>query len=145
MAGVNKVILIGNLGADPEMRYTAGGTAVCKFSLATSRKFTGKDGQKQEKTEWHRIVAWAKLAEICGQYLSKGKQVMIEGRIEYGSYEKDGVKHYTTDIIAENMQMLGGPGPRQSGARAGAAVSDRRKAASRKTISPFRAESASTA
>jgi single-strand DNA-binding protein len=111
MAGVNKVILIGNLGADPELRYTAGGTAVCKFSLATSRRFTGRDGQKQEKTEWHRIVTWAKLAEICGQYLSKGKQVMIEGRIEYGSYEKDGVKHYTTDIVAENMQMLGGAGP----------------------------------
>jgi single-strand DNA-binding protein len=108
MAGVNKVILIGNLGADPEMRYTAEGTPVCKFSIATSRKYTGRDGQKQEKTEWHRIVVWRKLAEICGQYLSKGKQVMIEGRIEYGSYEKDGVKHYTTDIIAENMQMLGG-------------------------------------
>ena len=112
MAGLNKVILIGNLGSDPEMRYTASGTAVCKFSLATSRKFTGKDGQKQEKTEWHRIVAWTKLAEICGQYLAKGKQVMIEGRIEYGSYEKDGVKHYTTDIIADNMVMLGGPGGR---------------------------------
>jgi single-strand DNA-binding protein len=111
MAGINKVILVGNLGADPEVRYTAGGTAVCKFSLATSRRFTGKDGQKQEKTEWHRIVAWSKLAEICGQYLSKGKQVVIEGRIEYGSYEKDGVKHYTTDIVAENMQMLGGAGP----------------------------------
>jgi len=110
MAGLNKVILVGNLGADPEMRYTADGTAVCKFSLATSRKFTGKDGQKQEKTEWHRIVVWRKLAEICGQYLSKGKQVIIEGRIEYGSYEKDGVKHYTTDIVAENMQMLGSPG-----------------------------------
>jgi single-strand DNA-binding protein len=108
MAGVNKVILVGNLGADPEVRYTAGGTAVAKFSLATSRKFTGRDGQKQEKTEWHRIVAWGKLAEICGQYLSKGRQVVIEGRIEYGSYEKDGVKHYTTDIIAENMHMLGG-------------------------------------
>jgi single-strand DNA-binding protein len=112
MAGFNRVILIGNLGSDPEMRYTAGGTAVCKFSLATSRKFTGKDGQKQEKTEWHRIVAWAKLAEICGQYLGKGKQVMIEGRIEYGSYEKDGVKHYTTDIVAENMTMLGTAGGR---------------------------------
>jgi single-strand DNA-binding protein len=112
MAGFNRVILIGNLGSDPEMRYTAGGTAVCKFSIATSRKFTGKDGQKQEKTEWHRIVAWAKLAEICGQYLGKGKQVMIEGRIEYGSYEKDGVKHYTTDIVAENMTMLGTPGGR---------------------------------
>ena len=111
MAGVNKVILIGNLGGDPELRYTAAGTGVCKFSLATSRRFTGRDGQKQEKTEWHRIVAWGKLAEICGQYLSKGKQIMIEGRIEYGSYEKDGVKHYTTDIVAENMQMLGGTGP----------------------------------
>ncbi len=115
MAGVNKVILVGNLGGDPELRYTAGGTAVCKFSLATSRKFTGKDGQKQEKTEWHRIVAWSKLAEICGQYLSKGKQVVIEGRIEYGSYEKDGVKHYTTDIVAENMTMLGSPGPGNRG------------------------------
>ena len=122
MAGLNKVILVGNLGADPEMRYTASGTAVAKFSLATSRKFTGKDGQRQEKTEWHRIVAWRKLAEICGQYLSKGKQVIIEGRIEYGSYEKDGVKHYTTDIVAENMQMLGGPAARQSGPGAGTAV-----------------------
>jgi single-strand DNA-binding protein len=110
MAGVNKAILVGNLGSDPELRYTAGGTAVAKFSLATSRKYTGKDGQKQEKTEWHRITAWGKLAEICGQYLSKGKQVYIEGRIEYGSYEKEGVKHYTTDIIAENMSMLGSPG-----------------------------------
>ena len=108
MAGFNKVILLGNLGADPEMRYTADGTAVCKFSLATSRKYTTKDGQKQEKTEWHRIVVWRKLAEICGQYLSKGKQVIIEGRIEYGSYDKDGVKHYTTEIVAENMTMLGG-------------------------------------
>jgi single-strand DNA-binding protein len=112
MAGVNKVILVGNLGGDPELRYTAGGTAVAKFSLATSRKFTGKDGQKQEKTEWHRVTVWGKLAEICGQYLSKGKQVYIEGRIEYGSYEKDGVKHYTTDIVAENMNMLGSPGNR---------------------------------
>jgi single-strand DNA-binding protein len=107
---MNRATLIGNLGADPDLKYTAGGTAVCKFSLATTRRFTGKDGQKQEKTEWHRIVAWAKLAEICGQYLTKGKKVMIEGRIEYGSYEKDGVKHYTTDIIAENMEMLGGNG-----------------------------------
>ena len=103
------------------MRFTADGTAVCKFSLATSRRFTGKDGQKQEKTEWHRIVAWRKLAEICGQYLSKGKQVAIEGRIEYGSYEKDGVKHYTTDIVAENMQMLGSPG-RNPPARTGAVL-----------------------
>ena len=105
---MNRVILSGKLGADPEMRYTASGTAVCKFSLATSRKFTDKAGNKVEKTEWHRIVAWAKLAEICGQYLTKGKQVIIEGRIEYGSYDKDGVKHYTTDIVMEEMEMVGG-------------------------------------
>ena len=138
MAGLNKVILIGNLGSDPEMRYTASGTAVCKFSLATSRKFTGKDGQKQEKTEWHRIVAWTKLAEICGQYLSKGKQVMIEGRIEYGSYEKDGVKHYTTDIIADNMVMLGSPGGRGQ-EREPEPPFGRRRAVRRKTIFPFKA------
>ena len=130
--------MVGNLGADPEMRYTAGGTAVCKFSLATSRRFTGKDGQKQEKTEWHRIVAWGKLAEICGQYLAKGKQVMIEGRIEYGSYEKDGVKHYTTDIVAENMQMLGSPGGQATGGRSRSRRLARRKAARRKMISPFK-------
>jgi len=110
MAGLNKVILIGNLGSDPEMRYTASGTAVAKFSLATSRKFTGKDGQKQEKTEWHRIVAWGKLAEICGQYLAKGKQVYIEGRIRNESWEKDGVKQYSYKIEADTMQMLGGLG-----------------------------------
>ena len=107
---MNRVTLIGNLGQDPEFRYTLSGTALAKFSLATSRKFTDRDGQKQEKTEWHRIVVWRKLAEVCGQYLTKGEKVMIEGRIEYGSYERDGVKHYTTDIIAENMEMLGSRG-----------------------------------
>lgn len=112
MAGVNKVILVGNLGADPEIRYTAGGTAVCRLSIATSRRYTDKQGNRQEETAWHRVDAWGKLAEICGQYLSKGRQVYIEGRLKYGSYEKDGVKHYTTDIIAETMQMLGGPGNR---------------------------------
>lgn len=107
---MNRVTLIGRLGKDPELRYTPAGTPLAKFTLATSRKFIDREGQKQEKTEWHRIVVWRKLAEICGQYLFKGKQVMIEGRIEYGSYEKDGVKHYTTDIIAENMEMMGSPG-----------------------------------
>jgi len=107
---MNRVTLIGNLGKDPELRYMPSGTALAKFTLATNRKFTDRDGQRQEKTEWHRITVWSKLAEICAQYLTKGKQVMIEGRIEYGSYEKDGVKHYTTDIIAENMEMLGRPG-----------------------------------
>jgi single-strand DNA-binding protein len=112
MAGVNKVILVGNLGADPELRYTADGTAVCRLRVATSRRYTDKQGNRQEETAWHRVDAWGKLAEICGQYLSKGRQVYIEGRLRYGSYEKDGVKHYTTDIVAENMQMLGGAGNR---------------------------------
>jgi single-strand DNA-binding protein len=112
MAGVNKVILVGNLGADPEMRYTTDGTAVCRLRVATSRRYTDKQGNRQEETAWHRVDAWGKLAEICGQYLSKGRQVYIEGRLKYGSYEKDGVKHYTTDIVAENMQMLGTGGGR---------------------------------
>jgi len=112
MAGINKVILVGNLGADPEMRYTAGGSAVCRLKVATSRRYTDKQGNRQEETAWHRVDAWGKLAEICGQYLSKGRQVYIEGRLKYGSYEKDGVKHYTTDIVAENMQMLGAGGGR---------------------------------
>jgi single-strand DNA-binding protein len=112
MAGVNKVILVGNLGADPEMRYTAGGTAVCRLSVATSRRFTDKQGNRQEETAWHRVDVWGKMAETCAQYLSKGRQVYIEGRLKYGSYEKDGVKHYTTDIVAENMQMLSGAGGR---------------------------------
>ena len=112
MAGVNKVILVGNLGADPEMRYTAGGTAVCKFRMATTEKFTDKDGNRQERTDWHRVVAWRKLAEICGQYLAKGKQVYIEGKIRNDTWEKDGVKQYSYEIVADNMVMLGGPGGR---------------------------------
>jgi single-strand DNA-binding protein len=112
MAGVNKVILVGNLGADPEVRYTAGGTAVAKFRIATTERFTDKDGNRQERTEWHRVVAWRKLAEICGQYLSKGKQVYIEGKIRNDTWEKDGVKQYSYEIVADTMQMLGGPGGR---------------------------------
>jgi single-strand DNA-binding protein len=110
MASVNKVILIGNLGADPELRYTASGMAVAKFSLATKESWT-KDGNKEERTEWHRIVAWGKLGEICGEYLAKGKPVYIEGRIQTRSWEdKDGNKRYTTEIVAQNMQMLGSAG-----------------------------------
>jgi single-strand DNA-binding protein len=112
MAGVNKVILIGHLGADPEMRYTASGTAVAKFRIATTERFTDREGNRQERTEWHRIVAWRKLAEICGQYLSKGKQVYIEGKIRNDSWEKDGVKQYSYEIVADNMVMLGGGGGR---------------------------------
>lgn len=110
MAGVNKVILVGNLGADPEMRYTPGGMAVANFKIATSETFN-KDGKKETKTEWHRVVAFNKLAEICGQYLSKGKQVYIEGKIQTRSWDdKDGNKKYMTEIVANSMQMLGSRG-----------------------------------
>ncbi len=110
MAGVNKVILIGRLGADPEIRYTPNGTAVANFRLATSENWTNKDGQREERTEWHRIVAFGKLGEICGEYLTKGKQVYVEGRIQTRSWDdRDGNKRWTTEIIATNMQMLGSP------------------------------------
>jgi single-strand DNA-binding protein len=112
MAGINKVILVGNLGADPEMRYTADGTAVCKFRIATTERFKDRQGNMQERTEWHRVVAWRKLAEICGQYLSKGKQVYIEGKIQSNTWEQDGVKRYSYEIVADTMQMLGAAGGR---------------------------------
>jgi single-strand DNA-binding protein len=101
---MNKVMLIGKLGRDPEFRYTPSGTAIAKLTLITNRR--KPNGEEQPPT-WHRITVWSKLAEICAQYLTKDRQVMIEGRIEYGSYDKDGVKHFTTDIIAETMLMLG--------------------------------------
>ncbi|MCK5610003.1 single-stranded DNA-binding protein [Candidatus Pacearchaeota archaeon] len=111
MAGVNKVILVGNLGRDPEVRYTKSGQAVASFSIATSEKWTGKDGNKEEKTEWHRIVAWGKLGEICGEYLSKGKQVYLEGRLQTREWEdNNGNKKQTTEIVASNMTMLGQAG-----------------------------------
>ncbi len=103
---VNKVILVGNLGKDPELRYTPSGAAVATFSLATTNPFKDKEGNKQ--TEWHNIVAWRQLAEICGKYLHKGKQVYIEGRIQTRSYDdRDGNKRYITEIVADQMQMLG--------------------------------------
>ena len=117
MSGVNKAILVGNLGADPEVRYTASGTAVTTFNIATNERWTDRSsGEKQERTEWHRIVAWGKLGEICGEYLSKGKQVYIEGRIQTRSWDdRDGNKRYTTEIVAREMVMLGGgPGGRPS-------------------------------
>ncbi|MBZ0113546.1 MAG: single-stranded DNA-binding protein [Thermoanaerobaculia bacterium] len=106
---INKVILIGNLGRDPEVRSTAGGTAVAKFSLATSRKWTNRDGQKQDQTEWHNIVCFGRQAEVAGQYLTKGKQIYVEGRLETGTWEdkETGKKMYKTDVICENFQMLG--------------------------------------
>jgi len=106
--GLNRVLLIGNLGSDPEVRYTPSGKAVASFNLATAEKWTDKDGQKQERTEWHKIIAWGKLGEICGEYLRKGSQVYVEGKLQTRSWEdKEGNKRYTTEINAEKMLMLG--------------------------------------
>jgi single-strand DNA-binding protein len=113
MSGVNKVILIGNLGANPELRYTQGQQAVANLRLATTEKWTDKSGQKQEATEWHRVVVWGKQAEICGQYLTKGRQVYIEGSIRTRQWQdQQGQKRFTTEIVARNVQMLGGRGER---------------------------------
>ncbi len=110
---VNKVILIGNLGKDPEVRFTAGGKAVARFSVATSEQWSDTEGQRQERTEWHNIVVWGKQAESCGQYLQKGRQVYIEGRIQNRSYDdKEGNKKYITEINAQRVQFLGGGGGR---------------------------------
>ncbi len=108
MAGINKVILVGNLGRDPEIRYFQDGTAVCNFSIATSDEWNDKTtGEKREKTEWHRIVAFRKLGEICGQYLAKGRQVYVEGKLQTRSWEQDGQTRYITEIIADTVQFLG--------------------------------------
>ncbi len=115
--GVNKVILVGRLGAGPDMRYTPSGQGVCEMRLATSESWNDKNGQRQERTEWHRIVVWGKRAEICSKYLAKGRQVYIEGRIQTRSYDdKDGNKRYITEIIANDVQFLGGGG-REGGGR----------------------------
>lgn len=105
---LNKVQLIGNLGRDPELKYTSAGVAVATFSIATSDSWKDQEGNTQERTEWHNIVAWRKLAEICGEWLKKGKRVYIEGRLQTRSYEKDGVKKYTTEIVADQLIMLDG-------------------------------------
>ncbi|MBB5209764.1 single-stranded DNA-binding protein [Chiayiivirga flava] len=110
--GINKVILVGNLGADPEVRYTAGGSAITSIRIATSESWKDKQtGEQQERTEWHRIKFFGRLAEIAGEYLKKGRQVYVEGSLRTDKYtDKDGVERYTTDIIANEMQMLGGMG-----------------------------------
>jgi len=111
MASVNKVILIGNLGKDPEVRYTASGTAVANFNIATNESWTTKEGKREERTEWHKIVCWAKTAEICGEYLSKGRTVYIEGRLQTREWtDKEGQKRYTTEIVAQTVQFIGGRG-----------------------------------
>jgi single-strand DNA-binding protein len=116
MASLNKVMLIGNLGKDPEVRYTAGGSAVASFSLATSEKFKNKTGEWEERTEWHNITLWGRQAEVAGEYLAKGKTVYIEGRLQTRKWQdKDGRDRYTTEIVGEKMQMLGGRGDSQGG------------------------------
>lgn len=105
---INKVLLIGRLGQDPELKYTPSGSAVCSFSLATSDTWTDKNGQKQERTEWHRVVVWGNLAELCNQYLAKGRQVFVDGSLQTRQWEdKQGQKRYTTEINAKNVQFLG--------------------------------------
>lgn len=111
MASVNKVILIGNLGRDPELRYTPSGKPVASFTVATTDQWTGKEGGKEERTEWHRVVAWGRLGEICGEYLHKGRQVYVEGKLQTRAWEdRDGNKRYTTEVVASTMQMLGPSG-----------------------------------
>lgn len=111
MSGVNKVIIIGRLGTDPETKTVSSGQAVTRMSVATSESWVDRDGQKQEKTEWHRIVVWGKLAEICAKYLAKGRQVFVEGRLQTRSWEDNqGQKKYTTEIVATNIQFLGAQG-----------------------------------
>jgi len=130
MSGVNKVIIVGNLGRDPEMRLTQGGTAVCQLSVATTRSYVDKSDKRVEETEWHRVTVWSNLAELCGQHLSKGRQVYVEGRLKTRSYEdKEGVKRYVTDIIADTVQFLG---KRSEGASSGFGG----PAASRKDVVP---------
>jgi len=107
--GVNKVILVGNLGRDPELRYTQGGRAVANFTLATNERFSNRQGEPQERTEWHRIVTWDKTAENCAQYLQKGRQVYVEGRLQTREWEdKEGSKRKTTEVVALTVQFLGG-------------------------------------
>jgi single-strand DNA-binding protein len=126
--GVNKVILVGNLGADPETRYTATGGAITNIRLATSEAWKDKQtGENQERTEWHRVVLFGKLGEIAGEYLKKGRQVYIEGSLRTNKYtDKEGVERYSTDIVANEMQMLGGPGGGAEGGGGGGGFSRER-------------------
>ena len=121
-AGVNKVILIGNLGRDPELRYTQSGQAVANFTLATTETWNKREGGREERTEWHRIVAWGRTAELCAQYLSKGRTVYVEGRLQTREWEnREGQKQRTTEIVALNVQFLGGP---RGGGQAGGGGAD---------------------
>jgi single-strand DNA-binding protein len=107
MAGVNKAIVLGNLGRDPELRHTNSGTPVVTLSVATTRVWADKAGKRVEETEWHRVTAWGKTAEHCGKYLSRGRSVFVEGRLRTSKYEKDGITHWTTEIVADTVQFVG--------------------------------------
>jgi single-strand DNA-binding protein len=115
MAGVNKVIIVGRLGTDPEVRTIGNGGTVTRLSVATSENWVDKEGQKQERTEWHRIVVWGRLAEICGKHLAKGRQVYVEGRLQTRSWEdQQGQKKYSTEIVANTVQFLGAAGEQRT-------------------------------
>ena len=118
MGSVNKVILVGNLGADPELKYTPSSRPLCNLRIATTDVFKDKGGQRQERTEWHRVTVWGDQAENCSKYLSKGRSVYIEGRLQTRSYDKDGQKHYATDVVADRVVFLGSGGG--AGAEGGA-------------------------
>lgn len=139
MASVNKVILVGNLGRDPEVRYAPSGAAICNVTLATSRQWKDKtSGERQEETEWHRVVFYDRLAEIAGEYLKKGRSVYVEGRLKTRKWtDKDGVEKYTTEVIADQMQLLGG---REGGGMGGGEMDESRPAA--RSAPPARAASA---
>ena len=115
MGSVNKVILIGNLGADPELKYTPSNRALCNLRIATTDVFKDKGGQRQERTEWHRVTVWGDQAENCSKYLSKGRSVYVEGRLQTRSYDKEGQKHYATDVVADRVVFLGSGGAAAAG------------------------------
>jgi len=155
MASVNKVILLGNLGRDPETRYTTGGDAVTNLNIATSEQWKDKSGEKQERTEWHRVVLFGRQAEVAGEYLKKGRSVYIEGRLQTRKYtDKDGVEKYSTEIVGDRMQLIGGgrdsaggdaefgsgaSAPRREGASAGAGAAGGGKGggAAKKNVDDF--------
>ncbi|HET6147207.1 MAG TPA: single-stranded DNA-binding protein [Polyangia bacterium] len=120
MGSVNKVILIGNLGADPELKYTPSSRALCNLRIATTEVYKDKGGQRQEKTEWHRVTVWGDQAENCSKYLSKGRSVYVEGRLQTRSYDKEGQKHYATDVVADRVVFLGSGGGGASAGEGGA-------------------------
>src|ERR1700712_1110084 len=130
MGSINKVILIGNLGADPELKYTPSSRALCNLRIATTEVYKDKGGQRQEKTEWHRVTVWGDQAENCSKYLAKGRSVYIEGKLQTRTYDKEGQKHYATDVVADRVVFLGGGGggggggPRGGGGGGGRSGSD---------------------